>query len=177
MNGMHPRGSQICIHSSVHEVRTACAMSMHIDESWRDIKFLGIYDLSTICRDIFCSEIIDDPVLKHDITDERFSAGDYCSVNYLYQVHNRLWYHVFSLLRFGHTRPPGVKVSDAEYAYFGDPLAIYPNPDATRAYFAHLEGTPFGISRTQTPYNRSSPIRDEEQEEEAPSGQSPPTTE
>lgn len=87
---------------------------------------------------------------------------------------DRVW---VALLRFGHTRPPSVKVSDAEYAYFGDPLAIYPNPDATRAYFAHLEGTPFGISRTQTPYNRSSPIRDEEQEEEAPSGQSPPTTE
>ncbi|MBQ5893338.1 MAG: transglycosylase domain-containing protein [Clostridia bacterium] len=82
------------------------------------------------------------------------------------------------LLQLDHTRPPGVRVTDAEYAYFGDPLTMLPNPDAEKAYFAHLEGDLFGASRTALPYNRSAPIQIEEEDgEEKQNGQSHPSPE
>ena len=60
-----------------------------------------------------------------------------------------------ALIRVERHFPIRVYVSDAQYAYGGDPTEIKPNPDSRESYFAKHQKYLSGISNVETPFNRS----------------------
>lgn len=59
------------------------------------------------------------------------------------------------LIRVERRFPIPILVSDAQYAYGGDPASIAPNPDPHQPYFAQEREHPDGRSHTKLPVNRS----------------------
>ena len=51
--------------------------------------------------------------------------------------------------------PMQIYVSDAQYVWHGDPLAIEPNETDTRPYFAKTVSGYYGLSPVSHPFNRS----------------------
>ena len=88
VDGMHPCGSQIGLDRTVHEVRSAGSMRMHVDETRADIASPGIYDLG-ICRNILTvwSDVTYDSVSNDDIAGETLSSGDDRTVLYFQSLH------------------------------------------------------------------------------------------
>ena len=60
-----------------------------------------------------------------------------------------------ALIRVERHFPIRVYVTDAQYAYGGDPTEIEPNTDRKEPYFAKRQKTSSGISNVENPFNRS----------------------
>ena len=60
-----------------------------------------------------------------------------------------------ALIRVDRHFPIRVYVSDAQYAYGGNPDEIEPNPDGRESYFAKHQKYLSGVSNAEKPFNRS----------------------
>lgn len=60
-----------------------------------------------------------------------------------------------ALIRVERSFPFQIYVSDAQYAYGGEPASLAPNPDPHQAYFAKRIGRFCGVSHAAKQYNRS----------------------